>query len=113
MWEYVSAREHRPDSTPQSGAGLILTIAIDSIRGNEFIGHVARWFAGDMGARPGTFGPIRGIVADSDVRFTIPFARGNAEPIAIRATRAGPDTLAVVTATGALAQGGWFVRRSE
>ena len=110
LWEYVSARTHHPDSTPHAGAGLLITVAIDSVRGNELMGHVARWFAGDMGARPGAFGPVRGVAAGTDIRLTIPFARGHAEPIAVRATRTAPDTLAIVTATGALAEGGLLVR---
>ena len=110
VWEYVRARAQPPDSAPTTGAGLHVALAIDSIHGNEFVGHVARWLSGDMGARPGTFALVRGIATGRDVRFTIPFARSDAEPIAVRAMRAAPDTLAIVTATGALAGGGCFVR---
>lgn len=93
QWEYLAPR--RGSAGTILTAGLQVTLEIDSAEGRTFHGHVARWFAGDLGALPGTFGPVTGTVADAGgVSVTINYANPEMPPIALAGTLAG-DTLVI------------------
>ncbi len=114
-WQYHGAP--RADTTrPTLNAGLQFALTFDSATGRTAFGHVSRWFAGDVGALPGTFGLV---VATMDttgmVTLVVPYARGGAPPMRFAAELVG-DTLAMVHAgyvdTGALqtTAGAKFIR---
>ena len=93
QWEYLAPRRAQAGATLT--AGLQVTLEIDSAEGGAFHGHVARWFAGDLGALPETFGPVTGTVADAGaVSVTINYANAAMPPIALAGTLAG-DTLVI------------------
>jgi len=93
QWEYLAPR--RAQAGAILTAGLQVTLEIDSAEGRAFHGHVARWFAGDLGALPGTFGPVTGSVGDEgDVRVTINYANAALPPIALAGSLSG-DTLII------------------
>lgn len=93
QWEYLAPRRGRAGAVLT--AGLQVTLEIDSAEGRAFHGHVARWFAGDLGALPGTFGPVTGTVADAGaVSVTINYASAEMPPIALAGTLSG-DTLVI------------------
>ena len=60
-WTYARAPSAQPDFRSLN-AGLLVSIAIDSATGMRFWGHVARWFAGDVGIPPNRFGPVSGTI---------------------------------------------------
>ena len=110
-WQYHSGIA-RDTTRPSLNAGLQFALTFDSVGEQRAFGHVTRWFAGDVGAQPGTFGRV---VATMDsagaVAIVIPYARGNAEPmqflVAVQA-----DTLAIVRGSASLqtTAGAKFVR---
>ena len=62
-WSYRAPRRLEAAST--LNAGLQVRIAIDSLDGMRFWGHVTLWFAGDVGIAPSTFGRVAGRLGDS------------------------------------------------
>jgi hypothetical protein len=94
-WQYRSVA--RADTTrPSLNAGLQFALTFDSAAGRTAFGQVSHWFAGDVGALPGTFGRV---VATFDstatVTVVVPYARGNAEPMRFVVALQG-DTLAIL-----------------
>jgi hypothetical protein len=93
QWEYLAPK--RAQAGAVLTAGLQVTLEIDSAKGSAFQGHVARWFAGDLGALPGTFGPVTGTVGEAGaVSVTISYANTEMPPIALAGTLSG-DTLVI------------------
>jgi len=93
-WEYHGAPTGSA-SRPTLGMGLQVVIAIDSAAGDRFRGRVTLWLNGDVGVDVGGFGPVTGtLAAGGQVACSIPYARGRAEPIRLRA-RLTADTLII------------------
>ena len=49
-WSYASAPVAR--DRPSLDAGLLVTIAVESVDAMHYRGRVTRWFAGDVGVAP-------------------------------------------------------------
>lgn len=95
-WEYVAPRS-RPPARPSLGAGLQVSLELDSAAGPTAHGRVGRWFAGDMGVRPAAFGPVTAQLGDSGrVTITIPATRPEVAAITVLTARRGDDTLAII-----------------
>lgn len=91
-WEYHAVPSA---DRPTLGMGLHVVIAIDSAAADRFTGRVTLWLTGDVGAEVSAFGPVTGTLAPGgQVAFAIPYARGGAEPIRVRA-RLASDTLTI------------------
>ena len=67
-WSYSSASDAR--DKPSLGAGLLVTIAVESVDAMHFRGRITRWFAGDVGVSPDVFGPVAGSMDGND-RVTV------------------------------------------
>ena len=92
-WQYQGAP--RADTAPTLNAGLRFALTFDSATGRTAFGHVSQWFAGDVGARPGTFGPVVATVdSTGGVTLVIPYAKSGPEPMYF-AVRLLGDTLAI------------------
>jgi hypothetical protein len=117
------ACRHRPTIVPvQGGAaallgtweyhgGLQVMIVIDSAAGDRFQGRVTFWLAGDAGSDARAFGPVAGTLTATRAAFTIPYTRGGAAPMRVRARLAG-DTLTVDDGRP-FATGGRFLRTAR
>jgi hypothetical protein len=94
-WQYRSGMA-RDTTRPSLNAGLQFALTFDSVGGQRAFGQVTQWFAGDVGALPGTFGRV---VATMDsagtVAMVVPYARGGAEPMQFLLALHG-DTLTIV-----------------
>ena len=108
-WEYVARRP------PTRGAGLLVTLELDSAAGMDFSGRVARWFAGDMGVSPAAFGPVSGRIDGATVTITIPFASAAVARVDVQARLVAADTLQIASSRrgngpGPFAAGSRFAR---
>ena len=109
-WEYVAPRRAVP-ARPSLGAGLRVSLQFDSTAHDTAFGRVVRWFAGDVGKPPATFGTVTGVVTgDGVVSITIPSATAGVAPMTLTATVAGRDTLTITTASFAQGPGALLVR---
>jgi tungstate transport system substrate-binding protein len=114
VWEYVAPAPKR--ERPAPGAGFSVAVAFDSTTGPFLFGHVARWWAGDVGLPAAQFGPVTGTIEASRVVFVIPFAVRTVPAITVRARRVAPDTLVIeatnraTTASPFAGPGAKFVR---
>jgi hypothetical protein len=112
-WSYANPAR-APSDAPSLNVGLLVTLTIDSADGSNFHGTVI-WFAGDVGAPPGTFGPVAGTVGPrGHVTLVIPVQRAATAPLVLVA-RVVADTLTVDhssqgTEAGPFATGDVFVR---
>jgi len=78
-WQYHSGVA-RDTTRPSLNAGLQFALTFDSVAGRAAFGRVSRWFAGDVGALPGTFGRVVATVDSVGMAtVVVPYARGNAE----------------------------------
>ena len=68
-WQYQ--RPATAGEKPSLGAGLLVTIVIDSVEGAQFVGRVTSWFAGDVGVPIDRFGPVTGSLFKSAVTMQI------------------------------------------
>src|SRR5439155_386864 len=109
-WEYVAPRRAVP-ARPSLGAGLRVSLQFDSTAHDTAFGRVVRWFAGDVGKPPATFGTVTGVVTgDGVVSIAIPSAMAGVAPITLTATVAGRDTLTITTASFAQGPAALLVR---
>lgn len=70
-WQYAALP--RGTDSVSLNAGLLVTLAIDSVDGADFRGGVDQWCAGDVCYWPGAFGPVVGRMGTGDlVNLTIP-----------------------------------------
>ena len=110
-WQYQAVA--RADTTrPTLNAGLQFALTFDSAAGRTAFGHVSRWFAGDVGARPGTFGQVLATMDSAGtVTVVVPYARSGAEPMRL-VTRLRGDTLAIAQGSQSLqtTAGAKFIR---
>jgi len=92
-WSYRDPR--RLEAAPTLNAGLQVRIAIDSLDGRRFWGHVTLWFAGDVGIAPNTFGRVAGRLGDSNrVSLEIPRASTEGSTVMVMGELAG-DVLTI------------------
>jgi hypothetical protein len=92
-WSYASVPP--VPEVPSLNVGLRVTIVIDSLDTMQFRGRIGLWFAGDVGARPDTFGPVTGSLDDAGgVTIRIPLTAPGAAAITIVGTVVG-DVLTV------------------
>ncbi|HXQ29927.1 MAG TPA: substrate-binding domain-containing protein [Gemmatimonadales bacterium] len=80
------------------GPGVMVTVTFDSAAGPDVYGHMARWFAGDLGLPANSFGRVVGSIDGRVVSFTIPFARAGQSSIDVRGELDG-DTLTITANT--------------
>ncbi len=112
-WSYSSAPDAR--DRPSLGAGLLVTIAVDSVDMMHFRGRITRWFAGDVSVSPDVFGPVTGSMDGNDrVTVVIPRSAPGGPMLVIVAVLSG-DVLTVLesrsdAAPGPFPAGGRFQR---
>ncbi|HXI34915.1 MAG TPA: hypothetical protein VNH63_12575 [Gemmatimonadales bacterium] len=93
-WQYRSGIA-RDTTRPALNAGLRFALTFDSAAGRAAYGQVSNWFAGDVGALPGTFGRVVATLDSAGtIAIVVPYARGNAAPLQFLLTLQG-DTLAI------------------
>lgn len=92
-WSYSAPR--RRAEAPTLNAGLQVRIAIDSLDGMRFWGHVTLWFAGDIGIPTSAFGRVSGRLGDSNrVSLEIPRASTEGSAVMVMGELAG-DVLTI------------------
>ena len=112
-WSYSSAPVTRDKRS--LSAGLLVTIAVESVDAMHFRGRITRWFAGDVGISPDVFGPVTGSMDSNDqVTVVIPRTAPGGPTLMIVALLSG-DILTVLeshsdAAPGPFPAGGRFER---